>query len=277
MKKIITKQKIQSEDIDNSKPLKRLLLLSISCTILTVLIVIIQKHFLIGYSEYTKFINVIIVIIVLLMVWQAIDLIMRTFFSNLIYNSVIRVINMFAKNKKMISSIEEVNATEKMKIETNLLKPLEYNITTQAEKIENEIRLTIEEVTEYTKEVLSTYIEEKEMERLCSYIVLYDETTEDSQISKIKSTIKLESNDILNYGWNIGKVLNKNKHFENRKREQTAIFLKKVFAVELGGFTIKSIVGNLDKYNKNRESRIINYNDYKKSIKQSNINKQSIL
>ena len=78
-------------------------------------------------------------------------------------------------------------------------------------------------VLDYTTQTMVAYMSEAELDRLCGYITEYSLGDTPREISPVSVDSALKSIDLMHFGWNIGKAFGK-------KRIQTAIFIKNVFA-----------------------------------------------
>ena len=68
------------------------------------------------------------------------------------------------------------------------------------------IQTKLEKVISYTKQTMVAYISEKDLNRLCAYIVKYSSGNTLQEISSLKADSQLKSIDIMHFGWNIGKA-----------------------------------------------------------------------
>lgn len=233
MEKIFTKLKTQSEQINNFKIENRLRILVISCSVFLVLNTILQKYFLIEYYEYTKLINVIIILIELLIIWQVLELIIFTFFSN----SVMRVIHFFAKNKEISSFNEEVKAIEISEVNNRTWD-------SEQEKKYNELQLVTNTAIQYSQLVFGSYLSKKDLSCLCKNIIIYANNDDLKQLTPIAINTALLNYDIFHYGWNIWNHFYKNKYYPRRDQIVIAEFLKITFSEKLNDVeelkTIKS-------------------------------------
>ena len=91
----------------------------------------------------------------------------------------------------------------------------------------------LEQVIDYTKQTMVAYMSEAELDRLCGYITEYS-LGDTPKVSPVSVDSALKSIDLMHFGWNIGKALGK-------RRIQTAIFIKNVFAHALRDIEVSTI------------------------------------
>lgn len=96
------------------------------------------------------------------------------------------------------------------------------------------IQTRLENVLSYTKQTMVAYMNEDDLNRLCSYITEYSTDDTFQKISPVKVDSQLKSIDIMHFGWNIGKAFGK-------KRIHTATFIKNVFAHTLRDLEVSTI------------------------------------
>ena len=127
--------------------------------------------------------------------------------------------------------IEPASTTEE-----TISEPSEYEVMRTNAITENNraIQTKLEKVLNYTKQTMVAYMSEKDLNRLCAYIVEYSSGDTLQKISPVKVDSQLKSIDIMHFGWNIGKAFSK-------KRIHTATFIKNVFAHTLRDLEISTI------------------------------------
>lgn len=115
-------------------------------------------------------------------------------------------------------------------------QPSEYETlraSAMAEK-ERASQEKLDKVLSYTKQNLALYLSETDLNRLCGYITEYFLSDSLPKVEQIKIDTQLKTIDIMHFGWNIGKAFGK-------PRQQTATFIKKVFAHTLRDSEISTI------------------------------------
>ncbi len=115
-------------------------------------------------------------------------------------------------------------------------QPTEYEIfraNAMAEK-ERASQEKLDKVLSYTKQNLTLYLSETDLNRLCGYITEYFFSDSLPKVEQIKVDTQLRTIDIMHFGWNIGKAFGK-------PRLQTATFIKRVFAHTLRDSEISTI------------------------------------
>lgn len=115
-------------------------------------------------------------------------------------------------------------------------QPSEYETlraSAMAEK-ERASQEKLNKVLSYTKQNLALYLSETDLNRLCGYITEYFLSDSLPKVEQIKIDTQLKTIDIMHFGWNIGKAFGK-------PRQQTATFIKKVFAHTLRDSEISTI------------------------------------
>lgn len=120
--------------------------------------------------------------------------------------------------------------------EETISEPSEYEVMRTNAIAENNraIQTKLEKVLNYTKQTMVAYMSQEDLNRLCAYIVEYSSGDTLQKISPVKVDSQLKSNDIMHFGWNIGKAFSK-------KRIHTATFIKNVFAHTLRNLEISTI------------------------------------
>ena len=120
--------------------------------------------------------------------------------------------------------------------EEAISEPSEYEVmrTNAIAKRNHAIQTKLEKVISYTKQTMVAYMSEKDLNRLCAYIVEYSTGDTLQKISPVKVDSQLKSIDIMHFGWNIGKAFSK-------KRIHTATFIKNVFDHTLRDLEISTI------------------------------------
>ena len=120
--------------------------------------------------------------------------------------------------------------------EETIFGPSEYEVmrTNSIAKKNHAIQTKLEKVISYTKQTMVAYMNEDDLNRLCSYITEYSTGYTLQKISPVKVDSQLKSIDIMHFGWNIGKAF-------GRKRIHTATFIKNVFAHTLRDLEIATI------------------------------------
>ena len=130
-------------------------------------------------------------------------------------------------------SVTEEVTNQDPKQEANLPSYQEhYDAVTEKKRIEAEEIL--QRVLDYTMQTMVVYMNEAELDRLCSYITEYSLGDTPREVSPVKVDSALKSIDLMHFGWNIGKVFGK-------KRIHTATFIKNVFAYSLRDLEISTI------------------------------------
>lgn len=124
----------------------------------------------------------------------------------------------------------------------------EYKLTAQ-QKIQQEQAQTLENVLTYTRQKLSLYVNEPDMEQLCQHIQFFQLATKE-ECDKIANPISVDSQlktiDLRHFGWNIGNQFKKTG-------VERATFIKRVFAEALKNVEITTLTQKL----KAKESCII--------------------
>ncbi len=131
------------------------------------------------------------------------------------------------------AKLPEEDATPSIE-ETN--QPSEYETlraNAMAEK-ERASQEKLDKVITYTKRTLVSYLDEASLGRLCRYITEYYLSDTMPKVELIKVDAQLKTIDIMHFGWNIGKAFGK-------PRQQTATFIKRVFAHTLRDSEISTI------------------------------------
>ena len=127
-------------------------------------------------------------------------------------------------------SIEEVAVVE------TTPQPSEYEVL-RANAIAERERASqekLQRVLDYTKQTMVAYMNEVELDRLCSYITEYSLGDTPCEVSPVLVDSALKSIDLMHFCWNIGKAFGK-------KRIHTATFIKNVFAHALRDLEISTI------------------------------------
>ena len=127
-------------------------------------------------------------------------------------------------------TIEEIAVAE------TTLQPSEYEVLRANVIAEREraSQAKLERILDYTKQTMVAYMSETELDRLCGYITEYSLGDTPREISRVSVDSVLKSIDLMHFGWNIGKAFGK-------KRIQTAIFIKNVFAHALRDIEVSTI------------------------------------
>ncbi len=132
---------------------------------------------------------------------------------------------------------EEVSPTSIGNIPIEVLnQPSEYKISranAMAEK-ERASQEKLDKVIAYTKQNLVLYLSETDLNRLCGYITEYYLSNSLPKVEQINVDAQLKTIDIMHFSWNIGKAFGK-------PRQQTATFIKRVFAHTLRDSEISTI------------------------------------
>lgn len=132
---------------------------------------------------------------------------------------------------------EEVSPTSIGNIPIEVLnQPSEYKISranAMAEK-ERASQEKLDKVIAYTKQNLVLYLSETDLNRLCGYITEYYLSNSLPKVEQINVDAQLKTIDIMHFSWNIGKAFGKS-------RQQTATFIKRVFAHTLRDSEISTI------------------------------------
>lgn len=120
--------------------------------------------------------------------------------------------------------------------EETISKPSEYEVMRTNAIAENNrvIQTKLEKVLNYTKQTMVAYMNEEDLNHLCTYVAEYSSGDTLQKISPVKVDSRLKSIDIMHFGWNIGKAF-------GRKRIHTATFIKNVFAQVLCDLEISTI------------------------------------
>lgn len=119
----------------------------------------------------------------------------------------------------------------------------QYNDYKQAaqQKIQKEQMQILENVLCYTGKELSLYVEEGEMQKLYTYIRLFQFASE-KECNRIKPAVMVDSKlkpvDVMHFGWNIGNQFNKSGM-------EIATFIKRVFADVLKENEISTLIRKL--------------------------------
>lgn len=135
-----------------------------------------------------------------------------------------------------VTPMEEISPKEEISIP-------QYNDYKQAaqQKIQEEQMQILENVLCYTGKELSLYVEEGEMQKLYTYIRLFQYATK-TECNKIKPAVfvdsKLKPIDVMHFGWNIGNQFNKSGI-------EIATFIKRVFAEVLKENEISTLIRKL--------------------------------
>ena len=121
-------------------------------------------------------------------------------------------------------------------IEEAISEPSEYEVmrTNAIAKQNHAIQTRLEKVLSYTKQTMVAYMNEEDLNRLCTYVAEYSTDNTLQKISPVKVDSQLKSIDIMHFGWNIGKAF-------GIKRIHTATFIKNVFAHTLRDLEISTI------------------------------------
>ena len=125
---------------------------------------------------------------------------------------------------------------EEVAITETIPQPSEYEVL-RANAIAEQERASqerLERVLDYTKQTMVAYMSEAELDRLCSYITEYGFGETPREVSPVSVDSALKSIDLMHFGWNIGKAFGK-------KRINTAIFIKRVFAHALRDIEVSTI------------------------------------
>lgn len=132
---------------------------------------------------------------------------------------------------------EEVSPTSIGNIPIEVLnQPSEYKISranAMAEK-ERASQEKLDKAIAYTKQNLVLYLSETDLNRLCGYITEYYLSNSLPKVEQINVDAQLKTIDIMHFSWNIGKAFGKS-------RQQTATFIKRVFAHTLRDSEISTI------------------------------------
>lgn len=122
--------------------------------------------------------------------------------------------------------------------EETISEPSEYEVMRTNAIAENNrvIQTKLEKVLNYTKQTMVAYIymNEEDLNHLCTYVAEYSSGDTLQKISPVKVDSQLKSIDIMHFGWNIGKAF-------GIKRIHTATFIKNVFAHTLRDLEIATI------------------------------------
>lgn len=108
----------------------------------------------------------------------------------------------------------------------------------QKRKADEKKRVKCEYAVQYTRKEFAPYVSDGDLELLCRYVELYADQLPliDIQPIKVKN---LSALDLYHFGWNIWKYLSVSK------QDDIALFLKKVFAHNLGDIEVDSIKSHL--------------------------------
>ena len=129
-----------------------------------------------------------------------------------------------------------VETIEEVAVAKATPQPREYEVF-RANAIAEQERASqakLEHVLDYTKQPMVAYMSEAELDRLCGYITEYSLGETPREVSPVSVDSALKSIDLMHFGWNIGKAFGK-------KRIQTAIFIKNVFAHALRDIEVSTI------------------------------------
>ena len=120
--------------------------------------------------------------------------------------------------------------------EETISEPSEYEVMRTNAIAENNrvIQTKLEKVLNYTKQTMVAYMNEEDLNHLCTYVAEYSSGDTLQKISPVKVDSQLKSIDIMHFGWNIGKAF-------GIKRIHTATFIKNVFAHTLRDLEIATI------------------------------------
>lgn len=140
---------------------------------------------------------------------------------------------MFSETNEGEAKLPEEDATPSIE-ESN--QPSEYETlraNAMAEK-ERASQEKLDKVITYTKRTLVSYLDKASLGRLCGYITEYYLSDTMPKVEPIKVDAQLKTIDIMHFWWNIGKAFGK-------PRQQTATFIKRVFAHTLRDSEISTI------------------------------------
>ena len=140
---------------------------------------------------------------------------------------------LFPEHNEEVANLPKENATPSIE---EPKQPSEYETlraNAMAEK-ERASQEKLDKVLTYTKRTLVSYLDEASLGRLCKYITEYYLSDTMPKVELIKVDAQLKTIDIMHFGWNIGKAFGK-------PRQQTATFIKRVFAHTLRDSEISTI------------------------------------
>ncbi|MDC8105033.1 hypothetical protein MTQ00_10820 [Chryseobacterium sp. B21-037] len=180
-----------------------------------------------GADSFTANIFFIVVIFVGVVIYAGLNLFLHT-----VYDIVKRIIT----NRRQPALVNEVIT----------LKPFIADFKEQV-KANEMIKLNdrLENALKYTREQFTLYTSEEDLYSLCEYITIYSKKERIGGDIKPVKVHTLSNTDLYHFGWNIW------RHFDKRKQDEIAIFLKTVFANSFKDVETNSIKSHL----KDDESR----------------------
>lgn len=174
-----------------------------------------------GADSFTANIFFIVVIFVGVVIYAGLNLFLHT-----IYDIVKRIIT----NRRQPALVNEVIT----------LKPFIVDFREQVVAKEMiEVNDRLENALRYTREQFALYTSEKDLYSLCEYITIYSKKERLGGDIKPVKVHTLSNTDLYHFGWNIW------KHFDKRKQDEIAMFLKTVFSNSLKDVEVTSIKSHL--------------------------------
>lgn len=191
-----------------------------------------------GYDEFSAAVGFFATVVVL----SALYISLQMTLNELLLPRMEKFLMRFPAFQKLEEAVvAEVSAivaepTEEVAVAETTPQPTEYEIL-RANAISERERASqakLERVLDYTKQTMVAYMSEAELDRLCGYITEYSLGDTPCEVSPVSVDSALKSIDLMHFGWNIGKAFGK-------KRIQTAIFIKNVFAHALRDIEVSTI------------------------------------